>query len=232
MSESDSFIEEVTEEVRRDQLFGMMKRYGWIAVLVVLALVGGTAWREFSQARDTARAEALGDAMMTALENNAAEPRAEALAAIEATGDAAAIAALLQAGELVRADKTQEAAALLQGLAARPDLSQSYRDLAAFKALLLGDGDAATRRADLEALANAGGPLRLFAEEQLALAELQSGDAGAAQERLQRIVQDAETTQGLRQRASQLIVALGGTPAELPGGSDAALESGNAAGTD
>ena len=65
MSESDSFIEEVTEEVRRDQLFGMMKRYGWIAVLVVLALVGGTAWREFSQARDTARAEALAGPIMT-----------------------------------------------------------------------------------------------------------------------------------------------------------------------
>lgn len=45
MSDTDSFIEEVTEEVRRDRLFGLMRRYGWIAVLAVLLLVGGTAYR-------------------------------------------------------------------------------------------------------------------------------------------------------------------------------------------
>jgi hypothetical protein len=32
MSDTDSFIDEVTEEVRRDRMFFMLKRYGWIAV--------------------------------------------------------------------------------------------------------------------------------------------------------------------------------------------------------
>ena len=52
MSNSETFIDEVTEEVRKDQLFGYMRKYGWIAVLAVLAIVGGTA---FSELRKPAR---------------------------------------------------------------------------------------------------------------------------------------------------------------------------------
>ena len=44
MSNSETFIDEVTEEVRKDQLFGYIRKYGWIAVLAVLAIVGGTAF--------------------------------------------------------------------------------------------------------------------------------------------------------------------------------------------
>ena len=57
-----------------------------------------------------------------------------------------------------------------------------------------------------------GKPLRLLAEEQLALLDIEAGETEAAISRLQAIQNDAETTAGLRQRASQLIVALGGTP--------------------
>ena len=44
MSDTDSFIDEVNEEVRRDRFYFMLKRYGWIAVLAVILLVGGAAW--------------------------------------------------------------------------------------------------------------------------------------------------------------------------------------------
>ena len=33
MSNPDSFIDEVTEEVRRDRLFAVFRKYGWIGVL-------------------------------------------------------------------------------------------------------------------------------------------------------------------------------------------------------
>ena len=55
-----------------------------------------------------------------------------------------------------------------------------------------------------------GHPMRLLASEQLALIEIEIGNRDAALERLQAILADAEATQGLRRRASQLIVALGG----------------------
>ena len=56
MSDTDSFIDEVNEEVRRDRFYFMLKRYGWIAVLAVILLVGGAAWNEYQKAQ--ARAEA------------------------------------------------------------------------------------------------------------------------------------------------------------------------------
>ena len=68
MSQSESFIEEVTEEVRRDRMFGLMRRYGWIAVLLVLMLVGSAAWIEWRKAQAQAAAQAMGDAMIAALE--------------------------------------------------------------------------------------------------------------------------------------------------------------------
>lgn len=59
MSNSDSFIDEVTEEVRREKTFGYIKRYGWIVGLAVVVVVGGAAWNEWNKAQAQAEAEAL-----------------------------------------------------------------------------------------------------------------------------------------------------------------------------
>ncbi len=219
MSDTDSFIDEVTEEVRRDRLFAMMKRYGWIAVLVVLLVVGGAAFREYRSATEQAKAEALGDAMLAALENDDSPARIAALSDVQSdSAGGRAVARMLETGELVRNGEEAAAITLLDSLSTDGDVPETYRQLASFKALLLKskDMDAATRKIQIEGVIAAGGPLRLFAEEQMALAELDAGEADAAMARLQRILQDAETTGGLRQRASQLIVALGGTPEAAP----------------
>ena len=60
-----------------------------------------------------------------------------------------------------------------------------------------------------------GNPLRLLASEQLAILDLAQGDVEAATNRLSEILQDAELTQGLRQRASQMMIALGKDPTAL-----------------
>ena len=59
--------------------------------------------------------------------------------------------------------------------------------------------------------------LRLLAIEQLALIDIEVGATKAALEKLQSIVIDAEVTAGLRQRATQLIIALGAEPETLVG---------------
>ena len=84
MSDTDSFIDEVTEEVRRDRLFALMKRYGWIAALAVVLIVGGAAWNEWRKAQERTAAQDFGDTIKTALELPERDARAEALAAIDA----------------------------------------------------------------------------------------------------------------------------------------------------
>ena len=59
MSNPDSFIDEVTEAVRRDRLFAMFRKYGWIGAVLVLGVVGGSAWIEWSKARAMARGPIL-----------------------------------------------------------------------------------------------------------------------------------------------------------------------------
>lgn len=222
VSDTDSFIEEVTEEVRRDRLFGMIKRYGWIAVLVVLAIVGGTAYNEYRKATEAAIAQRAGDAVMAALENSEPEARIAALETLrngDVTQGAKAVIGLLQAAEQARTDDASGVVPALESIAADGTLPEIYRQIASFK-LASQDGtglDVADRKIRLEALSAPGMALRLLATEQLALIDIAQGDTDAALDRLQNLVLDAEVTQPLRQRASQIIIALGQEPNVVPG---------------
>lgn len=215
MSDTDSFIDEVTEEVRRDRLFVLMRRYGWIAVLAVLLLVGGTAYREYTRASQAAEAQTFGDAILAALENDAASDRVAALDEIAApTAESDAVLdMLIAAEEALDGNGTAAAAAeRLNATATNGDLPEIYRQIASFKALTRPESPLSLdeRRVAFEAMATPGAPLRLLAEEQLALIEIEAGDTDAALSRLNALLADSELTAGLRRRASQLIVALGG----------------------
>ena len=219
MANQDSFIEEVNEEVRRDRLYALLRRYGWIAILLILVLVGGAAWNEWRKASERAQAEALGNAVVAALEAPDADARRSALTGID-TGEnsgAAALVALLLAGLDREAGDRAEARAGLEGLAGDASLPPLYRDLAALKIVLLsGDEMSADDRvAQLQALALPGAPYRLLALEQIALAEVARGDVDAALTRLGEIAADGQATPSQRRRTAQLMVALGGSPGAI-----------------
>lgn len=212
MSNTDSFIDEVTEELRRDRLFALMRKYGWIAILAIVLLVGGAAFVEFRRAQDRAAAEALGDSLLSALQNDDAVDRYAALSAISAEGDAGALVALLQADIAFVGSDIENAKAVLEALILDQDVSETYRHLAQLKlVMLMGDElSPSDRIARLGFLIIPGAPFRLLAEEQIAIAEIEKGDTDVAMERLNRLRVDGEASQDLRRRASQLIVALGG----------------------
>ena len=213
VSNTDSFIDEVTEEVRREKLFGYLRRYGWIGIACVLLLVGGAAFNEFRTAQARDAAQAAGDALLAALEENDASQRAAALEAVTAQGSSAAVTLLLRAATQQEAGAVADATQTLNALAVDPDVPQMYRDLAAFKAAMLPSEDAAARKAALEALSAPGLPFSLLAVEQLAYMALAEGDTDGAVALLRRIDEDANTTRGLRERVQTLMVALG---AEMP----------------
>jgi hypothetical protein len=213
VASEESFIKEVTEEVRRERLFGYLRRYGWIGIVLVLALVGGAAWNELRNASARAEAEARGDAILRALDADSPQARASGIAAIEAEGDAAAIMALMAASQATDAETSGAALDRLDAIAADMTLAPAYRDLARFKAILLRGTEIAPadRIGQLEQLTIPGAPYRPLALEAMAYAHVENGETDKALAILTDLIADSEVTQGLRQRASQLIVALGGT---------------------
>ncbi|MEP3635191.1 MAG: hypothetical protein ABJQ23_02140 [Shimia thalassica] len=219
MSDTDSFIEEVTEEVRRDRMFTYMRRYGWIAVTFVVVLVGGAAVNEYFKATALSDAQANGDSVVAALSKNDVSERIAALEALQANpAEAQTVVDLLLATEQLSTGDRAASAATLEGISASSvEQPAIYNQIALFKSVLARGAEASVeeRRALLAPLASPGAPLALLAQEQLALLDLEEGNAEAAMVKLQSINADASVTAGLRQRTSRLIVALGGDLPEL-----------------
>ncbi len=238
MSNNDHFIDEVSEELRRDRLFLLFKRWGWVAALAVIVLVGGAAFNEYRKASQRADAEALGTALREVAVAGDPETRRAAIASLPEEGDVDVLVALMQAAVLEPADPqspaegeaaqseaaaenaTPDAAALepeavaeLEALAAgSDDASALYRQLAALKLVMLEGGRLSPedRLARLEPLTVPGAPFRLLAQEQKALILVETGQREEAVALAQELLGDEEMTPGLRRRLSQLIVALGG----------------------
>ncbi|WP_308917963.1 tetratricopeptide repeat protein [Jannaschia sp. LMIT008] len=211
MANPDSFIDEVTEEVRRDRLYGLVRRWGWVAVLAVLLIVGGAAWTEWRAAQARDAAARFGDAILAASQLQDPGARAEAVAdVVPVTDGQAAIAALLTAATRLEAEQSPEAAASLLSLADAAEVPLRYRHLALLKLSLNGGtGDAVRDASILEELAAPGAPFRPLALEQQALAALQAGDEATAVTLLRLLTQEAGVSDALRRRALQVIVALG-----------------------
>ena len=208
MSDTDSFIDEVTEEVRRDRLFGYFRRYGWIPAVIIVALVGGTAYNEWSKAQLEQAAQVRGDALLDALELEDTAEQAAAFRAIAREEEDALAAKLLAAGV-----ETEQAADLLKSVAADEAQPQYIRDLARLKMAstegVLSVDEAVAILAELSA---PGGIYRNVATELLVAVQLQRGDHAAALELLQAHIKDAEASSEQIQRMAELIVALGASP--------------------
>ena len=215
MSDTDSFLQEVSEELRRDRLYRNMRKYGWIAILVVIAIVGAATYREYLKSQAATKAELFGTSIIDALNEKNAADRISKLQKINAPGEnaKAVVAMLLSAESLGNETDSLKMSSLsdaIEGLSVDPH----YRDLLNFKILLKSSEimNLDERMKAFEALSKPGNPFRLLAEEQMALIELELGNTDSAIEKISQILLDAELTAGLRSRATQIMMALGKDP--------------------
>jgi hypothetical protein len=216
LHDSDSFISEVTEEVRRDRFYAFLRRWGWLIAAILVIIVGGAAANEWRKYRAETAARATGDALRAAFAEQEPVTRAERLAALAAEGQAGALARLAQAGSLAQAGDTEAAGEVLSALS-----TEAYRALAALQRVMLmgADLDASERLATLQGLTAPGAPFRPIALEQRALVHLELGDREAAIADLEAVLETPGASEGSLARARQLIVAAGGAlPIEGAGG--------------
>jgi hypothetical protein len=225
VSESDSFLHEVTEEVRRDKLVRMLRKNAvWIALVLVL-IIGGAAGWEWRKASLQAAAEARGAALWAALQSPDPAERRAAVSDVELTGDTgAAIVDLHRAAAALADGDGQAAVDLLRGVAADAGAGDGLRDAARLKLVALG-GDLVPRderMAILEQMAVEGHPMRALALEQRALIHLSEDDAEAASADLFAALADQTTSEEQQRRIAALLSIIG-----LPAEAVDAAENGN-----
>lgn len=212
MSDADSFIQEVSEEVRRDRMFGLWKRYGpfvLAAVVAAVAAAGVDAW--LTHQRERAAREA-GATLLQAAQATEATTRAEALLAAAEGLEAgpAMIARLRAAAELAAAGDAAAAVQAYRKVAEDPATEPAFAGFAAYRAAVL-DADRAGPQTTIEVLrplAAEGQPFRPLALEAMAALKIETGDAAGARADLEAVIADPLSTQETKDRASRLLTTL------------------------
>ncbi|MBC8410459.1 MAG: hypothetical protein H8E12_17335 [Rhodobacteraceae bacterium] len=213
MSNNESFIQEVSEEVRRDRLYRILKRWGWIGIAVIVALVGGASFNEWNKDSKMNSARNLGDRVLSAVSNK--DPIE--LKEIETSNISQDIFIKnLLSAILLSDNKLDASKKALEEIRDLPGITKTYRELNAFKlGLLVLKEDNLTgdeRFSVFEGLVEPGSPFRLLAKEQQALLLIEQGKLELAIKALSEISVDSETTASLKRRVTQLRISLGGDP--------------------
>lgn len=208
---------EVDEELQQERAATLWKKYGgWViavAVGIVLAVAGNVFWREYQAGQRAEQSAAYAEAAGLLGENKPREA-ADAFATLAESGDAgyAAIASLSRAAALVEAGDVPAAADAYMAIAADGSVPAPYGDLARLHGvrLRIGSAGASALRGDLASLLVPGNPWLPLAREAEAAIAIAAGETDAAVEALKLLTDDPATPGRLRQRASELLQALGG----------------------
>jgi hypothetical protein len=220
---------EIEEDLRRERMTRLWKRFGPVVVAVAVLIVAGVAgmrgweWYSAKQAEETgARFEAA--IALTRQENN----DAQALAALDAIakdgpGGYALLARFREASEQAVTNKAA-AAASFDAIAQDISVPSLVRDLARIRAalILVDTGSQADVVSRAEPLAATGNSWRHSAREILALAAWKAGNVADTRRWSQELISDVETPQGSRARGQLLLdlasgAELAGSPVPAPG---------------
>ena len=213
---SDAFLREVDDELRRSRMAGFWRRWGIavaVAAVLVLAVAGGLLWWRHNR---TVQAGVDSERMVAALDAvergdlPAAAPALDALA--KSPRDGISGAARLTAADVAfsRGDRAAALAAYV-AIAGDADLPAPFRDAALIRQTLI-DFDTvppATVIARLKPLAVAGKPWFGSAAELTGMAHVKAGQLAQAGPIFAAIAADAQVPDSLRRRAVQMAGALG-----------------------
>ena len=215
---SDEFIREVDEELRRDRIATLWRRYGALILTAAVCVVGGTAakvaWDHWSERERAAEALRFAAASQALEINDDAKAATEfgALAGDGKTGFAE-LARLRQAQAEIGRKDPAAARAALDGLAGGdPILAQLGALFAVEQELDTGDPEALRQK--LTPLAAAGAPWRNQARELQALVAIRAGSLDEARTILGELSREVGVQPSQQRRAAELLQAIGGTPAQ------------------
>jgi len=214
-TENEAFLREVDENLRRDQMTGLARKWGTVGAMIVgLFLMGLAAflwWRNHQAEQAGKDGEQLVQELAAA-EVGSASPTDQRLTDLAKSprDGYRALARLTQAG-LTAKDDVAGGAKAYQSIADDKDLPQAMRDLATVRAVTLqfdtmAPADVVAR---LKPLAVPGNPWFGSAGELTAMAYLKMNRKDLAAPIFAAIARDNDAPVGLRGRAAGMATALG-----------------------
>ncbi len=213
----DSFIREVEEELRSDQLKTFWEKYKVLIIVGAVAIVLGTAGYRFWEYRQTTLAAESGSAFIAAVEMSNEGKHEEAIAALEAlsndgSGQYPALAKIRLAAEFAKNGDPQKAIEAFDTIANDTGFDETLRNVARLRAgLLLVDQGTYDQVADrLQSMAETGQAFRHSAREGLGLAAWKAKRFDDAAVWFQSIVEDQASPGGVRERARIMMDLLAG----------------------
>jgi hypothetical protein len=215
-TDNETFYREVDEELRRDRMLDLWRRYGKLAIagfiLFLVLLAAGIWWHGHRQETAGARGEQLLGAFddVGVGKKSAAREKLDALAKDGSPGYKAA-ALFTKADLAVEANDLKGAAALFRQAAGDGDLPQPYRDLATVRMTAL-EFDALPPQAvvdRLKPLAVAGQPFFGSAGEMVAISYMKLNKPQEAARLFAGLARDRKVPDSIRSRAGQMAASLG-----------------------
>lgn len=213
--QSDTFMREVQEEMRRERLAHLWDRYGIIAIGLAVALVLGVAFYQYSHSANLAAREKAGrefEAAALLARDGKTEDAQKAFESMvkSAPGGYGALARLRNAGGLVAEKKRAEAVAAYDAVAKDAGTDVLLRDFAAMQAALLRVDEAdwtemQNRLKDLTSDTNA---WRAPARELLGLAALKAGHQDEARKAFEQVLADTSAPPSTAERARVMMTIL------------------------
>lgn len=211
---SDIF-REIDEELRRDNLQQLWKKYGnyviALAVLVVVATAAVMGWRAYQDKQREAQGVQYAAALDLARQGKDADAAAAfgSLAQTAYSGRAV-LARFEEAASKVDTGDVPGAIAIYDQIAADGSVDQAFRDAATVLSAryTLDKGDTQAVIAKLQPLAAGAGPWHGLALELTALAEMKAGETAKARGDFEALSKDTTAPQGVRQRASAMLETL------------------------
>ena len=210
MSNTDSFIDEVAEEVRRDSWLRFLKRWGWVGFVLVIALVGGSSFNEWNKRSIETAGQLFGDSILVSTEKNESGIKLENIKIDNKRQEV--IIANLSASRAVLENRVDDSIKTLTDIVNLSEIPAVYQELAAFKlALLLKDNVSSSlekRFQAFEDLSVQGSAFRQLAKEQQAIILVEQGKPELAIKILDELSEEAGISAGLKRRVSQLLIVL------------------------
>ncbi len=213
---AESFVREVDENLRRDQLRDMAKSHGmWFiaAVILLLVAVGGYLfWQDRQKQQVAEQSEALSAAIDKIGGGTLKGAAADLTPLSGASNDVVrASAELARAAVALQQNDRKTALEIYKRIAADDGMPQPYRDLATVRGAMIEYDQMKPDEiiARLSPLAQPGKPFFGTAGEMVALATLAKGDRNGAGQIFARIAGDRQVPESIRSRAVQFAGSLG-----------------------